>query len=92
MSTEGCKLSNSVALQHWQMVVATNATGFDHFSRFPEARVPIAAEAPPNLERNLDFVQDDTTGPFRARVAKDSSREASASSWATSAGATRSVR
>ena len=48
--------------------------------------------ARPNLELNLDFVQDDTTGPFRARVARDSSRGASASSWATSAGATRSAR
>ena len=50
MSTEGCKLSNSVvALQHcwWQMVA--NATGSNHFSRFSEelARVAVLQSGEP---------------------------------------------
>ena len=89
---------SSATLQHcwWQMVA--NATGSNHFSRFPElARRTIAAEAPPclpcpNLACNLDFAQDDTTAPSRAKAARVSSRGASASSLATSAEATRSAR
>ena len=100
MSTEGCKLSNRAVLHcgtvggRWwpTQQVPTTFPDFPSLQGEPLLQRHHPALPCPNLACNLDFAQDDTTAPSRAKAARVSSRGASASSLATSAEATRSAR